>query len=102
MRQWAESIIKTLERGEALIWVSILASSGSTPRGAGARMLVFADGHSEGTIGGGAVEYAAQKQAKKLLEEKNSGAVGYSLKKDDVAGLGMVCGGDVKVYFQYL
>ena len=102
MRQWTESIINTLERGEPLIWVSILASSGSTPRGAGARMLVFADGHSEGTIGGGAVEYAAQKQAKKLLEEKTSGTMGYSLKKDDVAGLGMVCGGDVKVYFQYL
>ena len=97
MRQWAGSIIKALERGEALIWVSILASSGSTPRGAGARMLVFADGHSEGTIGGGAVEYAAQKYAGKLLREKVSDTVGYNLNKDDVAGLGMVCGGDVKV-----
>lgn len=28
--------------------------------------------------------------------------VGYSLKKDDVANLGMLCGGDVKVFFQYL
>ena len=70
MRQWTESIIQALEGEEALVWVSILASSGSTPRGAGARMLVFADGHSEGTIGGGAVEYAAQKQAEKLLKEK--------------------------------
>ncbi len=102
MRQWTESIIQALEGEEALVWVSILASSGSTPRGAGARMLVFADGHSEGTIGGGAVEYAAQKQAEKLLKEKTSGTMGYSLKKDDVASLGMVCGGDVKVYFQYL
>ncbi|MCI8505964.1 MAG: XdhC family protein [Lachnospiraceae bacterium] len=102
MRQWTEAIIDKLEQKEALVWVSILASSGSTPRGAGARMLVFEDGHSEGTIGGGAVEYAAQNYARKLLEEKTSGTVGYSLKKDDVASLGMVCGGDVKVYFQYL
>lgn len=102
MKQRVDTIIKTLEEQKALILVSILASSGSTPRGAGAMMLVFEDGHAEGTIGGGAVEFAAQKHARELLEKKASDTVGYSLKKDDVANLGMVCGGDVKVYFQYL
>lgn len=102
MKERIESIIKTLEKGEALILVSILASSGSTPRGAGAMMLVFEDGHAEGTIGGGAVEYAAQQHAQELLKKKASDTVGYSLKKEDVASLGMICGGDVKVFFQYL
>lgn len=95
-------MIRALEKDQALMLVSILASSGSTPRGAGAMMLVFEDGHAEGTIGGGAVEYAAQQHARKLLKEQVSDTVGYSLKKDDVASLGMICGGDVKVYFQYL
>lgn len=102
MKQRIESIIRALEEKKALILVSVLASSGSTPRGAGAMMLVFEDGHAEGTIGGGAVEYAAQQHARELLEKKSSDTVGYSLKKDDVASLGMICGGDVKVYFQYL
>ena len=102
MKQRIETMIRTLEQHQPLILVSILASSGSTPRGAGAMMLVFGDGHAEGTIGGGAVEYAAQQHARKLLEQKTSDTVGYSLKKDDVANLGMVCGGDVKVFFQYL
>lgn len=102
MKQRIDTIIKTLEEQKALMLVSILASSGSTPRGAGAMMLVFEDGHAEGTIGGGAVEFAAQKHAQELLETKTSDTVGYSLKKDDVANLGMICGGDVKVYFQYL
>ncbi len=102
MKQKIETMIQTLEQHQALILVSILASSGSTPRGAGAMMLVFEDGHAEGTIGGGAVEYAAQKHARELLDKKESDTVGYSLKKDDVANLGMVCGGDVKVFFQYL
>ena len=102
MKQRIDTIIKTLEEQKALMLVSILASSGSTPRGAGAMMLVFEDGHAEGTIGGGAVEFAAQKHAQELLKTKTSDTVGYSLKKDDVANLGMICGGDVKVYFQYL
>ena len=56
MKQRIETMIRTLEQHQPLILVSILASSGSTPRGAGAMMLVFGDGHAEGTIGGGAVE----------------------------------------------
>lgn len=102
MKKRLESIVRTLENGQSLILVNILASSGSTPRGAGAMMLVFEDGHTEGTIGGGAVEYAAQNHARELLKNQSSDTVGYCLNKNDVANLGMICGGDVTVYFQYL
>lgn len=102
MKKRLESIVRTLAAQESLILVNVLASSGSTPRGAGAMMLVFEDGHTEGTIGGGAVEYAASLHAKELLNKKSSDTVGYCLNKNDVANLGMVCGGDVTVYFQYL
>ena len=102
MKERIDAVLNSLKRHEALIMVSILASSGSTPRGAGAMMLVFQDGHIEGTVGGGAVEYAAQQHARALLKEHASDTVGYCLSKEDVAGLGMVCGGDVTVYFQYL
>lgn len=97
-----QAIIQTLEEQKALIIVCVLASSGSTPRGSGATMLVFEDGHTEGTIGGGAVEHAAQLHAKELLQSRSSDTVGYCLNKNDVADLGMICGGDVTVYFQYL
>lgn len=102
MKTRLESIIRTLEAQQSLILVNVLASTGSTPRGAGAMMLVFEDGHIEGTIGGGAVEYAAQLHAKELLEKRSSDTVGYCLNKNDVANLGMICGGDVTVYFQYV
>lgn len=97
-----QSIIRTLEEQKALMIVCVLASSGSTPRGSGATMLVFEDGHTEGTIGGGAVEHAAQTHAEELLQSRSSDTVGYCLNKNDVADLGMICGGDVTVYFQYL
>lgn len=102
MKKRLERIIRTLEQGQSLILVSILASSGSTPRGAGAMMLVLEDGHTEGTIGGGPVEHAAELYARKLLEAQTSDTRGYCLNKNDTADLGMICGGDVTVYFQYL
>lgn len=84
------------------VFVTIIASSGSSPRGAGSRMLVLPDGSSCGTIGGGNVEYLAQKHALRVLEEKTSHAKSYKLHPNEVADLGMICGGDVRVYFQYI
>lgn len=84
------------------VFVTIIASSGSSPRGAGARMLVLADGTSYGTIGGGAIEHQSVRQAREVLAQKESCAKGYRLRSDQAADLGMVCGGDVTVYFQYI
>ena len=51
---------------------SIVASSGSTPRGAGSRMLVGKKGRVAGTIGGGSVEYRAELMALDILEKKKA------------------------------
>ena len=59
MKELFEQILHALERGENVVLCSILASSGSAPRGAGAKMAVFPDGTALGTIGGGAVERIA-------------------------------------------
>ena len=48
--------------------VSIAASDGSTPRGAGAMMAVFPGGGITGTIGGGNVEFECQRLAAELDE----------------------------------
>ena len=91
-----------LEQGEEAVLVTIIASSGSTPRGTGSRMLVREDGSIEGTVGGGAVEYQAIQAALKAMEDKASFAKGFTLTRNQVADIGMVCGGNVVVYFQYI
>ena len=63
MIQLFESVKSAMERGENVVLCSILASSGSAPRGAGAKMAVFQNGQALGTIGGGAVERIAARQA---------------------------------------
>lgn len=78
---------------------TITKKTGSAPRGVGAWMLVFADGSTQGTIGGGAVEFQATKDALELL--KNGGETlrkSYDL-TPKAADLGMVCGGIIDVEF---
>ena len=102
MRNMFREIAGRLKNGEELVLVTVIASSGATPRGAGARMLVGNNGRICGTIGGGAVEYKSEQLAKKVLEEKRSGEHDFSLTKNDVQNLGMICGGAVNVYFSYI
>jgi xanthine dehydrogenase accessory factor len=88
--------------GDDTVLVTVIASSGSTPRGAGARMLVGKNGRLYGTIGGGAIEYKAGQIAEEVLKEKRSFTKGYKLAPKQVEDLGMICGGDVVVYYQYI
>jgi xanthine dehydrogenase accessory factor len=91
-----------LRAGESLVLVTVIASSGATPRGAGARMLIGKEGRICGTIGGGAVEYRSEHIAAEVLRDKKSGEKDFSLTRDDVEKLGMVCGGAVNVFFSYI
>ena len=102
MRNMFREIHDRLNAGESLVLVTITAASGATPRGTGARMLVGKTGRICGTIGGGAVEYRCEQVAKQVLESGISRDQDFSLNRDDVQNLGMICGGDVHVYFHYI
>lgn len=102
MREMLRMMKAHLLAGEDLVMVTVTASSGATPRGAGARMLVGQSGRLRGTIGGGAVEYRSQQIAQTVLTEKSSRGHDFSLTREDVQNLGMICGGACNVFFHYL
>lgn len=102
MRNMLKTIKDKLEHGQSLVLVTVIASSGATPRGAGARMLVGNEGRICGTIGGGAVEYRSEQIAARVLAEKTSLGHDFTLTRDDVQNLGMICGGACNVFFHYL
>lgn len=68
MKAILDEMLAALSRGERVVLSSILASSGSVPRGAGAKMAVFEDGRVLGTIGGGAVERLSIQRAQDALK----------------------------------
>lgn len=102
MKNMFSIMASRLSSGEALVLVTVIASSGATPRGAGARMLVGKEGRICGTIGGGAVEHRSEHIALQVLADGSSRGQDFSLTKDDVQNLGMICGGAVQVFFRYL
>lgn len=102
MRNLFGKALAQLKEGKDIILSTVIASSGSVPRGAGARMLTTDEGRLDGTVGGGAVEYACIVKSKDILKEKRSFAHPFYLRKNDKEDLGMICGGDVEIYFSYL
>lgn len=79
---------------------ALIESEGSVPRSSGAYMLVDADGLFYGTIGGGAMEYAAVKQAQQRLRSPQ--AESFEQVYDLSPAAGMACGGSCRVQFCYL
>ncbi|PNU06330.1 xanthine dehydrogenase accessory protein XdhC [Novosphingobium guangzhouense] len=98
MSQWI-GWLRRLDRTVPTAMVSVLASEGSAPRGAGTRMLVTAQGQ-EGTIGGGQLEYRAVDQARAILDHPP----GTWRVQDYPLGplLGQCCGGRVRVLVEHL
>lgn len=99
MKAIFETILRELENEKNCVLVTLVDGSGSTPRGAGAQMLVGEAGRLVGTIGGGAVEKLSEELALSLLAEKRSALRTFSLRPE---GVGMVCGGAVTAHFQFV
>lgn len=102
MKTLLEKLQTALENQQDAVLVTIIADSGSCPRGAGANMLVLTGRDVTGTIGGGSVEYEAIEQSAEVLKGKTSYTQAYILDKNQIADIGMICGGNVTVYFQYI
>ena len=96
------TLLYEMEKHHDTVLCTIIADSGSTPRGKGAQMLVGDAGLLSGTIGGGAVEGGAIALGRTLLRERRSAIHEYKLRHNDGEDIGMVCGGDVTVHLQFI
>ena len=98
MTGWLDDLARLAAAGPVAM-ISVLASEGSAPRGAGTRMLVTADTLA-GTIGGGALEFRAVEQARAMLGH----APGTWRVQDYPLGplLGQCCGGRVRLLVEHV
>lgn len=91
---------EALTRAEDVALVTIVATNGSTPQRVGAKMLVYADGRTVGTIGGGCYEHDAFWKAKESLKSRTATRVRYELDDDFAQENGLVCGGQMDVFIE--
>jgi xanthine dehydrogenase accessory factor len=102
MRKLFQTLHNCMRNGEDTVLATIIASSGSTPRSEGASMLVTQKERVIGTIGGGAIEHEAECVGMELVKQKASKCQHFYLRPNQIQDLGMICGGDVEVKFQFI
>ncbi|MBR2717464.1 MAG: XdhC family protein [Oscillospiraceae bacterium] len=88
--------------GTPFVWASILSQDGSTPRSAGSRMLVLADGIVS-TIGGGGMEAGVIAMARdSVLKDRKPQLMHYDMSGTEAATAGLICGGVCEVLLAYM
>ncbi|PKN00428.1 MAG: hypothetical protein CVU78_00975 [Elusimicrobia bacterium HGW-Elusimicrobia-2] len=89
------------EAGLPAVIATIIKSAGSVPRGPGASMVIFSDGTTRGTVGGGALEKMVEKEAALAIQKGASRSVLFNLggsKMKHRVDTGMICGGETEVF----
>ena len=99
MAVWLDALATAERNNQPAVLITLLTARGSTPREAGAKMVVSADSLA-GTIGGGNLEYQCEAAARTLLA---AGAEGPSTREFPLGpALGQCCGGHVTILFEVL
>ena len=103
MKEIADEVLAELQAGHDFALVRLVAEQGSTPRRAGAEMLVRRDGSIAGTIGGGLLEAAMMRKAGEAIAAKRSEVTSMGLRGTDVDSPDeMICGGAAQVLIAYV
>ena len=94
------ALAEALQRGEEVALVTITSSTGSTPQRVGAKMLVYSDGRTVGTIGGGCYENEAFWKAREAIRNRKPINLRFELNDDFAQETGLVCGGQMDVFVE--
>jgi xanthine dehydrogenase accessory factor len=93
-------LLKTSQAGEACALATVAKVTGSAPREAGTKMLIFEDGRIAGTIGGGKFESLVIEEARKAMKTGKPTLKTYPLHEASDESFGAICGGEVTVFIE--
>ena len=98
------AILDEEEKDMKKVLATIVTKKGSSPREAGTKMLVYQDGRTVGTIGGGCLEADILQRSLRLMSQENLPLVLHhaDMTGKDAEDEGMVCGGMVDVLLEIL
>lgn len=82
--------------GVAGVVATVVSVGGSTPRSPGAKMIVYEDGRTLGSVGGGAVEAETIERALSHIGSGEPEVLSFDLDED----VGMACGGTMEIFLE--
>ena len=92
-------LVEAVDARRPVVLATVVDSSRSVPRRPGSKMLVYADGSTSGSVGGGEMEARVVREAMDVLAERRPRRLSYSL-LDPRTGDPGVCGGEVELYLE--
>ena len=98
MTTWVEYLARSLAEGQRAVIVTVAHAAGSTPREAGATMVVTGDSF-HGSIGGGHLEFEALRIARDTLSDAATPLSTWIVRFPLAARLGQCCGGVATLAF---
>ncbi len=104
LKSICEAFEQYRQRGQQTALASIVFTTGSTYRRAGARMLIASDGSTVGSISGGCLEADVIERALGVMETGKPLVVSYDTRsnEDIIWGMGLGCQGVVEVLIESL
>lgn len=93
------SLNETLADGKPVVLCTIVNTKGSVPRHSGAKMLVYPNGNTTGTVGGGEVENRVLIEAMKSFKDGKTRFLTYDMIDPEKGDVG-ICGGIVTVFVE--
>ena len=93
-----ESLNQAIDSGSPVALCTVVNTRGAVPRHAGSKMLVFRDGRTEGTVGGGEIESLVIEEALKSLKDGKTRFLSYDM--IDIETDPGVCGGTVTLFVE--
>ncbi|MDR0477768.1 MAG: XdhC/CoxI family protein [Desulfobulbaceae bacterium] len=102
MQNLLQHICASLADGQDLVLATVSSRSGSTPRLAGAKMIIFRDGRISGSIGGGLVEAKAMEEANICFASGQFRHRAFDIDNGAAATADMICGGRLEFILEYI
>ncbi|SFY33028.1 XdhC family protein [Streptomyces atratus] len=93
----AEELNRWFEEGRDFAVATVVAVSGSAPRGPGAALAVDGDGTAIGSVSGGCVEGAVYDLCVQALQDGRTVRERFGYDDEDAFAVGLTCGGVIEV-----
>ena len=98
----ADEIAQAHRERRNCVVATVAVATGSAPRAAGAKMIVYPGGLTSGTVGGGKFESLVIAEALAGMVREEPWLKTYPLYEGNVDSFGAICGGEVTVFFEPL
>lgn len=100
MREVLGALGESWTAGETSALATVVQTFDSSPRPAGAAMLVTVGGEAVGSLSGGCIEGAVYELATQVIQDGVPQLVRYGVSDEEGFALGLTCGGTVDVYVE--